>query len=290
MLVIFLILILNVNGELLNYKISIKTPNKFDENYIVLSKNAASENIYLFDDESMCSITLSGRNIVAYTQKFTTFEKSSSNNFEISKHPNQIRIINCFKYNGYSYIIYKNKETDETVIIKGKNNFKIFETLKYDDIKFDYLTKKLYLINDFIIYNFYMEDFESFWETNTSYGAVRIDWASNLDFKITDLIIIDDHIFAIKDGGIFKKKIHDKNYEYVTATNSEKFNYIFYKSKSVTKSSETSNFYLLVLYGMEILIIFIAVYILNCTKLIKKKKEQFPILMEVIDEKRKEIY
>lgn len=294
MLIIFLALILNVSGELLNYKIKINSPNYFDLNYIVISKNAASEKIFLYDDGTMCSIALSGRNIIAYTQKFTTFEKTYSNDFEISKHPNQLRIINCFNYNGHSYIIYKNKENDETVIIRGKNNFKIFETLKYDDLKFDYLSKKLYIINDYIIYNFYMEDFESFWETNTSYGAIRIDWASNLDFKTTDLIIIDDHIFIIKEGGIFKKKIHDENYEFVTTTNSQKFNYIFYKSKSNTRWSETLNLYLLMVYGIEIFIIFIGVYILNCTKKIKKNSEHFPILMEmeIFDEKRKnnEIY
>lgn len=293
MFIILLTLTVITSGEVIEYKININPSNYFDSIYSTISKNSANEKIFGYDENNICFVQVTNRNIIAYTQNWQTFERTSDSLFEISRHPNQIKIINCFKFNRYSYIIYKYKDNNEIVMIKGKNNGKTLE-ISFDDIKYDYLSKKLYLINNSMIYDIEMNDFENIWKSTNkaSDGYLKINLITTIDKTISDFLIIEDAIYIIKDNKIFKKKIEEKDYNFVTTTNSLHFNYIFYKPNSDYNLGNSTNVYLLILYGMELLIIFIGLFVLNYSGIIKKrrKNDHFPVLLEVLDEKHKNLH
>lgn len=292
MILIIFALTLQVSSELINYHISINSPNYFDSNYIILSKNYGSEKIFGYDKNEACFIRVNPMNIVAYTQESRTFKRTSSMLFENSKKSKEIEIKNCFKYKEDSYIIYRIKNTNETVIIKGKNNIKKFTTLIYDDIKFDYILNKMYFIHNFTIYEVEMKFFEEIWEANNyvSNGILKINPIEKLDQKTTDLIIIGNVIFLIKEGQIFKKKIYDNEYIFVAKTNSLEFNYALFEMKPSIKSGD-GKYTLNLFYALfEIVIVLLCIYLINYLKLFKKKKYgQVSIEMDVLNEKRQTI-
>lgn len=293
MIYIFVFLINLACSELIDYKISINSPNFFDKKYLILSKNYGDEKIFGYSDNEACFIQVNPRNLIAYTQELTTFKRSSSALFEFSApHFKQIKIINCFNYNGNSYIIYKTKDKNETIIIKGKSSKKYLSNFNYEDIKYDYIAKLLYLLKDNIIYEIDMESFERIWDSvdDLMYGNLKINQISRNDEKATDLIIIGGFIYIIKEGHIFKRKINKKDYKLVTATNSDKFNFLFFEPKLNIKLGDSSKLNNFIIYGLELILIIIGLYILNFTRLLKKKKkEDFPILLEVLNEKEKDI-
>lgn len=273
-----------VSGEFIDYKITMNSPNYFDSKYIIVSKNYGDENIFGYDEDEACFIKVGPQNIIAYTQKMVSFEQTSGSLFENKRHPALIKIINCFKYNQNSYIIYKHLNNNESVIIKGKNNIKYFSNLNYEDIKYDYDSKNLYLIKNNMIYQVNMKNFEEIWKEidNSLYGKIEIFQVSQLDNMTTDLIIMENNIFIIKQGMIYKRKLRHSDYTFVGHTNSEKFNLIFFKPKYHSESSNPFNFYLIIPYIVEFIIIFIGLYIIKYTKLLKRNKnEHFPIFMEM---------
>lgn len=267
-------LFLSTQSELNNYEILASPPNYFDNEYHILSKNSANEKISSFDEKNACMMEIKDRKIIFYIQNYKSLVRSGGFHIELPGHPNSIKLITCFKYSAYSYIIYKNIEKNETVIIRG-NNAKTFKGLKFDKIMFDSIEKKLYLLHYNQLYNIEIGYLENIWKNSSwsQYGVIKMNFVASIKSGTTDLFIINNYIFYIFESKIYKFKIYSQNEEeFVTDTNSLKFNYLLFKAENKINIGGNTQFWLTMLYIIDVLIILACIYIFKQPRFLKSKR------------------
>jgi hypothetical protein len=208
MFLFFLSLILYASSELINYEIMVDHPNFFDKHFVVMTKNNANEKIFGYSPTEACYATLNRNHLGVYIQNVQTLEKSAEILFEIPVDQAHISIISCFKHKDSSYIIFKRHDTEETVFIQGQNNAKTFRNLNYDRILFDHLENKLYMTKNSLLYNIETNYLDSIWTktAQTRFGVLPINYITKYE-NSTDLLIIADHLYFIKDHKVLQKLI-----------------------------------------------------------------------------------
>jgi hypothetical protein len=280
--------LISVNSELTSYEITLSSPAYFDGQFKILSRNKANEHIFGYDKDRACFIRKDERHIFAYFQSVRTIERSAEVFFEVAGIQSPIILINCFKFNGNSFIIYKQQSNGETTIIRGNNEMRKLRNLNYDDIRYDHINEKLYLVRGHAIYDVEIEYFEDIWKSlnSSNYGVLKMNAVSILDFSTTDFLIFKNHIYFIKDFKIYKTEIGTKDVDFVSNSGSKHFNFITFETNNKVINADSSKLLLTILYIIDVIVIVIFVYF------IKKKQSkgqmkynEVPIVMEVFNKK-----
>jgi hypothetical protein len=276
MLLLIFSFFISANSELTTYEVLLSSPHYFDGRYKIFSRNHPDEHIFGYDKNYACLMRKNARHIDVYIQNSRTLEKTADVSFEISGLQSPISIVNCFKYNGNSFIIYKQDQHDETTIIRGNNEIKKIKKFNYDAIRFDHNNDELYIRRGLVIYKIAMQYFEKMWDSKniSQHGVLKMDSISILDSKTTDFLIFNNYIYFIKEFYIYKTNIYTNLVEPVSNSSSRTFNFISFEINNKIIFADSSKILLIVLYIIDIIVIMIFVYFFKNKKFIQKNRYQ----------------
>jgi hypothetical protein len=283
MLLLFFSFFINTNSEITTYEVTLSSPHYFDGRYKIFSRNHPDEHIFGYDKNHACLMRKMERHINVYIQNSRTLEKTAEISFEISGLQSPITIVNCFKYNGNSFIIYKQDQNDETTIIRGNNEMRKIKIFNYDAIRFDHNNDELYIRRGLVIYRIASQYFEKIWDSKniSQHGVLKMDSVSILDSKTTDFLIFNNYIYFIKEFYIYKRNIYTKVVEPVSNSSSRIFNFISFEINNKIIYADSSKILLIVLYVIDMIVIFIFIYFFKNKKFKQKSRyEDKPIEME----------
>jgi hypothetical protein len=120
-----------------------------------------------------------------------------------------------------------------------------------------------------------LEYFENIWNNHSDKGIMKKHFIANLHPETTDILIIGNQIYIIKEGKIYKSLINEpEKYHFLTYSNSLKFNYMLFEEETEISYGDGSKFFYSLIYFINILIILGCIYILKRTGLLSKKKAE----------------
>lgn len=261
-----------VSGELINVQFEQNPQNYFDGTVKSFSKNYAREHIFGFNEEKACMLFKYGQKWKMYTEKFTTLERSEIFILAFPENDDNILPAICFEHNGHTYLIFKSNFTGQ-VFISREQNLKIISNFKFDNLKYDHQSKRLFLISNSIISEIELSYLEQFWleQTTKDHSILKTYFISELEKNTTDFTFFDNHMYYILNGNVYKKQIGlNKNAIFIRKSNALVFNYLLYKHKETINLSKTPPILLYFLYLINTILIFIIAYVLKKAKILKR--------------------
>ena len=163
---------------------------------------------YGYNINMVCKIINSRGTYYAGLEDVYTFQKVPMTYIE-GINANFSKILSCFNYHGYSYIIYQiNDGQNFTSIMRGRTSQRFKFPYNIEKFLYDHLNSKLYVFvegNELYLVN--IDVIESFW-TEPNYTQKLLEKYRNLSFK--NFFKLSDNLswYLIKDIFVFNETIY----------------------------------------------------------------------------------
>jgi hypothetical protein len=153
---------------------------------------------YGYSFNKICVLMQNVNTLYASVEDAYSFQKSSLTRVITTE--NASIPLNCFSYNGYSYIIYRTLD-HKIHIIRGRTEKSFLFPIEISNFYYDHLQTKLYFITEKQeLYRFNLDMFEEFWTGKLKYNITLNDFYSTSGILVpnySDFMIYNDTMYRI---------------------------------------------------------------------------------------------
>lgn len=266
--------------------------------------------VYGYSPESVCTITKFGNGYYGTIGSAFSFEKSASSRLKSAATTN-VKVHNCFVFNGYSYFVTQDLDTEFTSFIRNGAERTFRFPLNYTRMLYDHAAAQLYLIAESGgLYNFHLHELENWWNglnhvkslmarhKNLSL-SILYDRVQDLPENLLDAMVFNGALYLLKkDGQVYKQRLGLEKTDTIMdqqqqLMNREKFSFILFQQSLSSYHTETpvristflfenmadtktQNLWIYLLYITDALILIAAVYFLKI-KIEGGRKKRFSL-------------
>ncbi|KAL3125857.1 hypothetical protein niasHT_000712 [Heterodera trifolii] len=288
-LVLLICVPLLLHSELINVDLTVDNQNYFDSGkYRTFSKDATAAQHFGYSWNTACRIEKCERDNewAISLQNVYTLHNYQSVFFKM-KSLVKMSPLACFEYNGHSFNFFEDRESGETAIFRGHQQKIVKRLSKHGRVVFDHLSGRLFLIDNHQrrISEIELEYLEHWWlRKNQSFAhtILKSNFVAFLPPDKSDFILVDNHVFVIRDQRIYKFHISDyakgnRALTFVTNSSDVHFNYIIYKPKDqdinrgVFAHLRMSDAWMPISYLFNLFLIVLCTYILKQLRRVNQK-------------------